>query len=75
MYYIQILSQSLYHNPLVLDAVLNMHVSIVPDATMGEEEANMHKVVLALQEAFTHMMYSRDGVYNLANFVGEYCLT
>lgn len=68
-------SQSLFHNILVQDAVLNMQVT---ESTPGKSSGNssddamvMREVIAELQRAFTHMKASRYGTFDLSRFVGK----
>jgi hypothetical protein len=64
--------QSLYHNLLLQDAVLNMQAGKPAGAAHGgAEEDQMTNVIAELQRAFTHMKLNHHGIVDLSRFVGK----
>ena len=74
--YLNVLMQSLYHNLLIRDSIMNM---TLPDrsphdlTSINDLDASMKmsKVLLALQTTFSFMSESLEKAYNLRYFVGR----
>ena len=62
--YLNVLMQSLFHNPLIRDAVFNL----VPSTADVTKKTVMDDVVEALQGAFGHMILSERRSYSLSHF-------
>jgi ubiquitin carboxyl-terminal hydrolase 48 len=62
--YLNVLIQSLFQNVLVRDAVLNF----APSSEDSSKKTVMDDVMEALQGAFSHMLLSRQNVYDLSHF-------
>lgn len=83
--YLNVLIQSLFHNPLMRNSILNMDTSSVSSISSGgcglvieaaisasgdeRDEEGIPGVIKVLQSAFAHMLFHRETTYNLTNFV------
>ena len=68
-----VLVQSLYHNLLVRNSIMNMELVSAPIPQQNidvEASSHMSEVLLALQTTFAYMSDSLETTYNLRHFVG-----
>ena len=65
-------SQSLYHNLLIQDAIMNINTSASPMTDLfASLDPQLMVVIKELQICFGYMRLSKYGIINLSSFIGS----
>lgn len=66
-------SQSLYHNLLIQDAIMNINTSASPMTDLfASLDPQLMVVIKELQICFGYMRLSKYGIINLSSFIGSH---
>jgi hypothetical protein len=70
--YMIMISQSLYHNLLIQDAIMNINTSASPVTDLfASLDPQLMVVIKELQICFGYMRLSKYGIINLSSFIGS----
>ena len=71
--YVHTTSQSLYHNLLIQDAIMNINTSASPMTDFfASLDPQLMVVIKELQICFGYMRLSKYGIINLSSFIGSH---